>query len=98
MAFNTTAIKEVAIHAFEKCTSLERIIIPEGTTSIKEWAFYDCSSLTEVTIPFTVTDIGAAAFGNCSNLETVNVKMARTDAMESMLVRAGIPEGIIHWN
>ena len=91
-------LESIEFNAFEKCTSLEKIIIPEGTKSIQEWAFYDCSSLTEVTIPSTVTDIGAAAFGNCSNLETVRVNMARTDAMESMLVRAGIPEGIIHWN
>lgn len=41
------------------------LIIPEGVTSIGNYAFYDCNSLTSVTIPSSVTAIGKEAFRYC---------------------------------
>ena len=57
--------------AFEGCSSLTKVIIPEGVTSIGKWAFLRCSSLTEVTIPKSVTSIGDRAFYDCGALATV---------------------------
>ena len=36
-------------------------VIPEGTTTIGEFAFYRCTSLQSITIPEGVTEIGYAA-------------------------------------
>ena len=69
--------------AFEECSSLTSIKIPEGVTSIGDWAFYGCSSLTSIRISESVTSIGEWAFYGCSNLEIVidnskdNVKVER---------------------
>ena len=52
------------------------VVIPDGVTSIGDWAFYTCSSLTSVTIPESVTSIGNRAFEGCS-LETVNISDLR---------------------
>ena len=52
-------------NAFEYCSSLTSITIPEGVTSIPQDAFEYCSSLTSVTIPQSVTSIGAWAFSDC---------------------------------
>ena len=49
-----------------KCTE---VVIPEGVTSIGEWAFYECSSLTSIKIPESVISIGYGAFYGCSNLD-----------------------------
>ena len=38
------------------------VVIPDGVTSIGNWAFIGCSSLTSVTIPDSVTSIGDSAF------------------------------------
>ena len=45
--------------------------IPEGVTSIGDWAFYWCDSLTSVTIPDGVVRIGYGAFYLCGNLTSL---------------------------
>ena len=45
--------------------------IPDGVTSIKDYAFYDCNSLTSITIPDSVTTIGDMAFDNCTSLKSI---------------------------
>ena len=57
--------------AFAYCSSLTKVIIPEGVTSIGKGAFGACSSLTEVTIPKSVTSIESYAFRDCGALATV---------------------------
>jgi hypothetical protein len=47
------------------------LVIPDGVTSIGNYAFYNCSRLTSVTIPDSVTSIGSSAFYGCSGLTSV---------------------------
>lgn len=47
-------------------------VIPEGVTSISEWAFSG-SGMTNVTIPTSLTRIGVWAFMGCRNLNSINV-------------------------
>ena len=47
--------------------------IPDGVTSIGEYAFYCCSGLTSVEIPDSVTSIGESAFYGCSGLTSVEI-------------------------
>ena len=43
-------------------------VIPNGVTSIGNYAFRDCTSLTSVKIPNSVTSIGEFAFYDCTSL------------------------------
>ncbi len=52
-------------------SSVSKITISEGITTIGSSAFQSCSSLTSVVIVDSVTTIGSSAFYNCTNLETV---------------------------
>ena len=56
---------------YEYRESIQAITLPEGVTSIGEYAFSDCSSLTSITIPENVASIGYSAFNGCSSLSSV---------------------------
>lgn len=49
------------------------ITIPEGVTSIGNYAFWGCDSLKSITIPDSVTDIDNNVFGSCYSLESVTI-------------------------
>ena len=68
--YSVTSIGE---SAFESCTSLTSLIIPNSVTSIGNYAFSGCSGLTSVTIGNSVTSIGKYAFSDCSGLTEINV-------------------------
>ena len=48
--------------AFENCTGLTSITIPDSITSIGMRAFYGCTGLASIKIPNSVTSIGGEAF------------------------------------
>ncbi len=54
-------------------SSIKKVIIGDGVTSIGDYAFYWCRSLTSVTIPDGVTSIGDYAFYWCSSLTSVTI-------------------------
>ncbi len=60
--------KSIGDFAFEYCTSLKNITIPDSVTSIGGWAFSSCDSLTSIQIPDSVTSIGSSAFSGCTSL------------------------------
>ncbi len=59
--------------AFEGCTSLKNISIPENVKRIGARAFYGCSGLIDITMPESLTSIGEWAFYNCSSLTSITI-------------------------
>ncbi len=47
--------------------------IPDGVTSIGDYAFGDCTSLASITIPDSVTDIGDGAFFDCRSMTSIAI-------------------------
>lgn len=47
--------------------------LPDGLTSIGNYAFDGCESLTSIDIPAGVTDIGNSAFYGCNRLTPINI-------------------------
>ena len=74
----TYSVTSIGEYAFENCSELTSVTIPNSITSIGYCAFYRCSGLTSVTIPNSVTYIGNGPFGTsafygCSGLTSVTV-------------------------
>ena len=69
---NTYTVIGIGERAFDSCSGLTAITIPNGITQIGDFAFTDCTSLTSVTIPESVTTLGyGGTFQRCTNLRSV---------------------------
>ena len=71
----TYSIKEgtqiICDSAFDHCSALRSVVIPDGVTFIGDYAFMGCKSLRSVVIPDSVTSIGVCAFENCKSLTDI---------------------------
>ena len=63
--------KIIASCAFQHCSRLLSIAIPNSVAVIDGGAFGGCTSLTTIVIPDNVTSIGEFAFSGCSSLTSV---------------------------
>jgi hypothetical protein len=62
-----SGVTEIGPGAFEGCTGLTGVTIPDSVSDIDDNAFLECG-LTSVTLPAGVNQVGEAAFGDCINL------------------------------
>ena len=70
----TYTVTSIGHSAFQDCSSLTSITIPESITWIGGSVFKNCSSLTSITIPKGVTSwIGSNAFYKCSSLASITI-------------------------
>ncbi len=86
--------------AFEECSSLSSVAIPNGVTTIGDYAFYYCDGLTSITMPGSLISIGDSSFYGCSSLVSVvipaGVLSIGGDAFSDCtdLVSITIPDGV----
>lgn len=66
-------VTSIGIGAFDTCTSLTSIKIPNGVVNIAPAVFFGCTNLKSIIIPDSVTSIGVDAFACCSNLNNVKI-------------------------
>jgi hypothetical protein len=84
----------------QKYPNLTNVTIPEGVTSISNYAFDSCSNLTSVIIPNSVTSIGYSAFQSCTGLTSITLPESLTSISNgafqncSSLTSIDLPEGL----
>ena len=75
---NGLPVTTIGYFAFNYCTNLTSVTIPNTVTSIRDEAFYLCYGLTNVTIPNSVTSIGYSSFAACG-LTSVTIPSSVTN-------------------
>ena len=81
-----SSVKEVGC-AFESCFNLERIILPEGLTTISVCAFEGCRGLKRMDLPSSLQSIDENAFRECSGLTTMMIPPSVTTLRETAFDR-----------
>lgn len=62
VVFNGNKITTIGELAFDECTSLKNIVLPDSIEEIGAKAFCECTNLTELTLPTNIKKIGGSAF------------------------------------
>ena len=70
-SYKGVPVTQIYKDAFSEKRDITSVIIPDGVTTIDDFAFYYCFSLTSVVIPDSVTIIGEQAFNCCYNLTSI---------------------------
>lgn len=78
-----SSVTSIGPSAFEWCSSLTSITIPNSVTSIGDYAFGSCKGLTNVTIGNGVKSIGYNAFRDCDGLTNITIPNSVTSIGQS---------------
>ena len=69
----TYRVAEIGASAFEGCTGITSVTIPNNVVVINDGAFYGCTSLENVILPEELVIIGQGAFSGCSSLVSIKI-------------------------
>ena len=72
-------MKEIGDGAFNGCTSLKAVNLPDSVKEIGDGAFNGCTSLKTVNLPDSVKEIGNSAFKGCTSLKKIAVPDSVTE-------------------
>lgn len=86
IVFNSKEIPVTSIgdEAFNDCSQITSLVIPNSIKSIGKYAFRNCVGLMSVKLPDSVLNIGRGAFLNCTNLLCVNIPRHYTGSIRDV--------------
>lgn len=66
-------VTSIGAYAFNECTALTEIDIPNSVVSIGDYAFYGCTALTKAELSYSLREVGKNVFKGCTALKVVDV-------------------------
>lgn len=92
-------VTSIGDNAFDGCSSLKSINLPEEVTSIGDNAFAQCA-LISIILPEKLTSIGMATFADCGGLTSINLPKGVTSIEDgafrgcTSLISISLPDGV----
>ena len=72
--------------AFYENKTIEKVVIPEGITEIKDEAFMRCTYLCEVTLPYSLSKVGHSTFLSAEGLVEMKIPGLAGDELSVYLL------------
>lgn len=99
-------VTNISYGAFENCTNIKSITLPDTITYIYEKAFAGCTSLTSINIPDSVKYIGgdenrynvAGAFEGCTALTDISIGNSTIEICENAFYNTGYYNDFGNWD
>lgn len=94
------SVTSIENYAFDRCTGLTAVTIPESVTRIGDFVFSQCTGLTAIAIPDSVTSIGNGAFSYSTGLTAITIPDSVTSVGNFVfrectgLISVTLPEGV----
>ena len=93
---------QIGKNAFEDCTEITSITIPNGIKYISDGAFNNCTGLTSVSLPNSVVEIGHVVFENCTGINSITIPESVTEignnAFKNTAWYNNQPDGLLYIN
>lgn len=69
----------IALRAFEDCTQLESVVVPNSITRIGQYGFANCKNLKSISLAGSIEGLGINVFDNCTNLRNIYYEKNKDD-------------------
>lgn len=89
-SINGKPVRRVTPGAFQNNAVITSVSIPEGVTSVGDFAFNGCGKLRNVTLPPSLTALGSYAFAGCTALSAITLPAGIQTIAEGTFSAAGI--------
>ena len=87
--WNGLPVTSIHSHAFDNCSGVTKIILPDSIKTIESFAFFSCGML-EISIPASVSTIGASAFYGCKALKKLPLPEGMKTISRQLFTYSGV--------
>ena len=84
-------VTRIGSYAFENCTVLRKLTMPNSVVKIDKNAFANCTNLTEIELSSGLTRIESYAFASCKSLKKVHIRDLKQYCEVSMGIETSSP-------
>ena len=87
---DTYTVTAIGSYAFEDCSNITSISLPDTIASIGDYAFYRCSNLASINLPDGLPNIGNKSFYQCTKLTNITLPESITAIREAAFYQSGL--------